>query len=937
MTGQKLCALLCASSMIVLAGCQNPYALDIRKIDYNAAQARGVIQITDAKLYSREALINERRDEIEYLDNLLEQSESQTFAPQIIRELETITALSASLGLAFNPTSAANFRQNSSVSSTQQEINELRLQLQLESLMRDAELFRESLASRTSPAADIPANTGGETALAATNQTPPSTTALMTSVNALITRLEGRLAAQDPLARTNTAAQVDPSDLFLDRAAYRDLIKSAMSAERLDDLHDKNGNALMRFHFGATVLPPNDRNMDTLGILRMEVEKPIISDNEIYSLYRTWLTFVNQNYNITQQVVSPRVDGTPDTAFSTRDDFLPHPKFYYLGKTGSLFTTLALEIPRTNADTEKCFGFVEGVRNSSDTCITLHVAAPIYSADIIPPDVFATTVSNLLGQPDVFESTLQNAENTGSGKLPDVAAQRVLGSCANASSLYNTQEVALARQVLAVEEVFNETFRVLLEKTSSGGFSTDQTNYVRRQMIEMTSVFSSAESLVNIAADGLEECSAEGDILAPNLEAPKLFVDAIREIETEAVARIYEVSPRERAQQISTVTRAAEAVTFAAAIAGQLPQAGIGVDAQSAFSRSASGKADARERAPLVISFSEPRFYPSTDQKEESPSEPAFGWLLGPRVTVNPTKKRLELEHHTAPYELTADLSLPGWWPYVNFKVQTAWAPDWRHGDGTTLKTGKPNEELLDREIHVPLIPNNGDMAALTDAIVSKTSGSYAILPPTITSISPSEISACAARTTIRIQGDNIWRSERVIVGGQEFTSSQVRVTPNMNGVLVDVDSRNLPQGKTNVMSGKALIDVSALNQDGEARGLILLHHLAADGSCSRPAPPVTRPVIQSVVLNTMSICDANPSFTIVGQNLTGLTEARLGPLAGTVTNNTATGATIIVTQPTEIRTRLAGFETTPLFVRNGSGSAQTNISIRSPAQACPG
>ena len=142
----------------------------------------------------------------------------------------------------------------------------------------------------------------------------------------------------------------------------------------------------------------------------------------------------------------------------------------------------------------------------------------------------------------------------------------------------------------------------------------------------------------------------------------------------EARVAVYKVGPTEQAQQVSTAARASEAITLAAAVAGKLPAQGIGLDGNAAFARSAMGRADARERVPLVVSFAEPGSSSVTDRcaaplddrrkgrealvpasvvcREEVRAMPAFGWLLGPRMTVDPVKKRMLLEQQIKPWKL---------------------------------------------------------------------------------------------------------------------------------------------------------------------------------------------------------------------------------------------------------------------------------------------
>ncbi len=920
-------------------GCHNPYTLDIAEINYDAEQTQGVIQITDAKLYSREALINERRDEIQYLEGLLKKSETLEFEPQIIRELETITAFSAALKVSANPTSALNFKRDIETSSVQQKIDALKLQLQLESLQSDAALFREQIAERAEPSTDAIPSITGSSDISSSNSVP-SMTEINTSIDSLITRLDNRLKAQDPLARNNTNAKADPSDLFLDRAAYRDLIKSAMSAERLDDLHDKNGNALMRFHFGATVLPPKSENMDTLGVLRMEVEKTELSEPDIYELYLTWMNYLNNSYNIAVQrpTTGKKADNRQVSveAIDPIIDFIPNPRIFFLGQANPLFKTLRFDLPRTPADENYCGGINSNVKAPLGRCLKIYIAMPTTGHKVAD-----ATLSYIHVQGKTLKQAFREAYKNGKS-ISTAAGITSLGECKGISRLYETQEVIDARQVILAESDLQNAYRIAIETILKEQPNTYRIQYLQKKFLDLNPLLKVARALVNKAAGDNIKCNAESLVKSKVQVAPDLFIDAVKAID--ARVRVYDVSPRERAQQISTVTRAAEAISLAAAIAGELPQAGIGVDAQSAFSRSVSGKADARERAPLVVSFAEPAYLymdknsDTQNSKIRSKSNTAFGWLLGPKVAVNPEKKNLELLHQAKPYELTADLSMPGWWPYVTFEVQTAWAPNWRKGSGATItrqfKDDEPGSNPLKRRIRIPLAPNDSDMASL-NTILLKQSSLAATITPVISDIEPKAISACAAKTTLRLKGDNIWRSEKVIVGGMELSGNNVRVTPDMSGVLVDVDARALPQAKTEVhTNGKVYIDINALNQDGEAHTGIALHNLKADGSCDKPDEPTIKPKIDSVNLDSMTICNPNPSFTITGKNLTGIIETRLGNLEGNASKNTETGVTITLKNPADIKKKLPGLDKVPLFIRTPNGAAQTDITIKTPK--CP-
>src|SRR4051812_37964956 len=84
-----------------LSGCATPFAQD-SGMDWTPRYGAGTITLSDPKMYRREALINERNEEVAWLDHQLDISKTMEFKPEVVRELETISAFSAALGLSFD-------------------------------------------------------------------------------------------------------------------------------------------------------------------------------------------------------------------------------------------------------------------------------------------------------------------------------------------------------------------------------------------------------------------------------------------------------------------------------------------------------------------------------------------------------------------------------------------------------------------------------------------------------------------------------------------------------------------------------------------------------------------------------------------------------------------------------------------------------------------
>src|SRR5262249_21627652 len=77
-----------------------------------------------------------------------------------------------------------------------------------------------------------------------------------------------------------------PEDRFKDLQVYRAELRSALNTAKLDDVHDRDGNALYRLQFIATVFPgAGETKKHQWGVARVVVEPPTLSRQDIERLY----------------------------------------------------------------------------------------------------------------------------------------------------------------------------------------------------------------------------------------------------------------------------------------------------------------------------------------------------------------------------------------------------------------------------------------------------------------------------------------------------------------------------------------------------------------------------------------------------------------------------------------------------------------------------
>lgn len=887
----KRIASLCFT--LVLIGCANPYALNVNKLNYNAEQKSGVIQFTDPKLFPREHLIDERREEITFLESELTKCNNiQSITPSIIRELEVVRSLAAGVGLSIDPAKATDFNVSKDIAALKNDIAQTSLEMQLQQLKRDAQLLKDQLDKQQTVAnAQTPAIPGSVTTVSSNGATAPTKAeieTLLAKADAILDKLQADARANIG-ALTAKGGTADPIDTFNYRRACRDTVKSAINKTRLDSLHDFDGNALVRLQLQATVLPPGDEKYnDTLGILRMEVIKPFFDapDGQLAAkVYRNWLEYVNRNINVLPQ--SP-VQSLEDQRIRTSPRYLAFSDYFDLAY---------LELPKRNSagDDISGAGYCSGLQQTekkTSACWYLRVALPKGSAAGLDVQLQAAPnlIDQLRGAADGIrlakkERVTLNADATGkqcSIDMLDAGIQFKRISEPDKPGKTASEAVHLAYQV----KNLSSTVAAL-----SGLLQEIDRQSVGAEILRQVQDFPYNALLLDAADEvlaALMERNPQCTIVESNYPVPKTFVKAIKQ-STQRVA-VYEVAPTERVQAVSTAARAADAVALAASIAGTLPTYGLGASGNFAFSRSAVGKADALELAPIVVGFAEPGSSINGEGRMSS-----FGWLLGPKAVLDPEEQKMKLIHSLKPYDLYADLSIPGWWPEFDLKTYSAWAPNWRDRNGAGRTLDIVQQRTLERTLKVSMRNNFSDMEGLTTMLL-RASHQPVLDAPRIAQVEPRKVSPCDGDIDFQIWGDNIWRANMVILGGKLLdghysngtgsATNAIRLLPDMHGIVASLNVRDIPLRRGSGKKHEVNLDV--WTPDGHDFTMIEFdeEQLQKDGTCSPKnagAPKkADAPKITAIRPATVSACDGKLSFQIMGENLTADSVITVGGIAVT-------------------------------------------------------
>jgi hypothetical protein len=819
---------------LALSACTTPFATRTTDLDWTANQRVGTITVSSPKMYRREALINERREEVAWLNDLLDKSKTVEFKPEIAREVEQITALAGALGLSFNPTAGLNYQRDQQTGDIQQEIDVIRLQLQLDQLKRDAELVRQKFEVQTDPVNSDLGKLGTGTGADATSAISASgADQLKAAIDKLNTNLTTRFDADSKLAKiADTTA--NPSDLFRDRAAYRDLLKSARNAASLDELHDLQGAALIRLTFQATVLPDVQKSRAP-GVVQMQINGPSnLSRDDLNRLYAGWLENINQQLNRRSgEVWTPNLDllrsAVADSFDITEYHFAPPPS--------AAAATTAPAKPPTKGKAKvavvaaappapDCPGLALNPRKGFDpACATLVLATPKFDGQSLGEGAFVgldryVEFFDLNDEEDTDrtrdqtarELLVRYASEIVPGCIPPQpgAQVRELTKDQTEALAYVRYEIQRARGRVAAGDVVATLNRIALrqlEERSIAPPDAKTVSVIEARTARARLFVATAERAIFTSCP---DRRAEFRTSAPRFYLPDAFEQVL--MGTDGEVSVYEMGPREQVQQISSVARSANSLALAVSIAAAQPGSGAAANAAANYSRQAMGKAQTQERVPAVVGYSQDNLG-------------VFGWVLGPRATLDP-KGRIDLEQVLKPYDLSVDLSLPGWWPYFDVRTATAWAPGARAIAGGTIGSFGP-------PIRVRMSPNTSDYDVLTARLAAGGSGERR--QAEVQEVRGS-VSACKA-STIMVKGKNLWRTTAVLIGGRKVDGASIGVLPDMNGVLVDVPALDTTLLKD--LGGR--VSISVLTPYGDVEDSVAYEPKPASGNCKEEAP---KPVV---------------------------------------------------------------------------------------------
>lgn len=716
--------------VICLGGCATPFA---DRLDYDTTPVRApaAIIVSDPKVYSRQGLISERRKDVEWIDQLIDESRTQTFAPELLREVEQISTLAAALGVKFDPAAGLNYRRDRETGDIQQEIDALKMQFQLEQLRRDLALLRAKWPDQTDPVnSDLGKLPAGTTPDATSTVSASAADQLKQASDRLLLALTGRLDADGKAPKLSTAA-VSPIDLFRDRSAYRDLLNSARNAASLDEVHDDADAVLVRLNFQAAVVPDPKRPR-SLGVVQIKPHIPLNGPGA--GFLRQWAVYLNSDP--LRNGLMGDVDRLVDLGFAGRFNI------------SNLLKGYCEELKNASMPSKEC--------EKKELVIPL-LLSEFDDSRLQFNDIFFDArkyQSFPKNQPPVgwFQDSLNDLSVATADERKSTLCRMLRGEIAadkQANKLISDLEYVAA--LTENQDSLRHVFHLMRDLRLPIGAAGD----VKGRVAE-------AEDFIDSIEKALPQCA---DSVRGYLLPPKKVVWAVTRAGGVANGiRVYEVGPREQVQQVSTVARVANSLALAAKLAASAPGSGAAAEAAASYSRQAMGRADARERVPSVVGYA----------NGSGNDSPIFGWVIGPQARIDP-KGRVRMEQSVRTYDLSVDLSVPRFSDSITLEVTSLWGP-------SPIELVTALQQGITRKIRVPVPVLQNDLDAFSRSLTGAQEPSKVYLQ-----VEGGPVSACRA-TTLMIQGHSrLWRADSVLIGGILLESKAITVMPDMRGVLVKV------------------------------------------------------------------------------------------------------------------------------------------------------
>lgn len=572
-------------------------------------ETAGVIYVGKPRISGRERLINDRREQEEWLHGQLQHVDEQTFGIGGAIDTRSLAVVAARLQLNAGPAqdvlraqgaAAADLaRQQGATALASEQIRTEYVQ-QIKSKLSKGEIEPKAAWDALSNVGAVPAQV--PTPAASATEQPKLGSQTAADI------IQGKASMPGTTDNAKVASlNSSPIELFRDKLALREEIRSELNENGLDESHDLYGHTLYRMTFDASLRPENDTS--AWAVIEVSLT-PGKDPEDLYTDYLLHLTgrLQERMMDRARKLLDAMDNEGCKTAAEGAGRILCGARSAFHQKLADAIVSVARDIPESGKP-QRQLDIKSGLR--------------------------------------LYRQWSRSVPDDANQKLDDVEV-RVFRSLARVALLEFYED-----RLNCYFDLIPAAFPAGTSDTSARNIFTSGdllTNYLPRVSAPNTS-----------DPDGREKRKYCGYEKEPgDTEAFKeKFVQALKKFDT---PKVYAVTPKETVQRLSELSSRRQASEF---IAGLQSLAGVGaIDAMLQSVKINDSFLQALRRQPLVVGFS--------DASEQSQRNAAFGWLLGPAFAVDSTGKP-SFRHVVRQQALTATVSVPAWWREARLSIKSSW------------------------------------------------------------------------------------------------------------------------------------------------------------------------------------------------------------------------------------------------------------------------
>ena len=707
----------------------------------------GEIMVGDARVSSRERLVNDRLMQDAWLKDELKRSDDQVFGFQGATDLRSFVGSSTRLEVNANPIEIDRFRaqaaQSADASRRQQEQDELDNQLLRQYKQRQLEAIAQQPSS-----AFVYTPQAGKPEVPSTPAAPtgPSVVEDMRTLK----DDAGKVTIDPSSIKIPDKLRPSPQELLRDKLEYRGLIRTEMLENALDDRHDLNGNTMLRFDLDAAVRPENDTS--AWAIINVEVDSSKWKDACIKDeLYKKWVTYLESELR---------------------------ERAFMLNRNGQeAGRTAVKDLGSEATQIEKDKGYLSGIVTYIPEHLMVEMQRPwredkyfnapywVYIFERINERLKANLQDEYERNKQRLESKEKLMEKLSEDDLR-VKNERI-------KQTLEANEKPMGK--LPLENRWHELNRQIYFEI----LAAQKRLYEGMFFEDKLPVFFTAELTVK-----------DNTFLKLNRsKAHDIDMKFCEELHNRSDMYAYAITPKETVQRVSEVASRRNVSEFMLSLSFLAGNSAAG-KIYSDYMKVSEGIFQAIHRQPLVVGFNNgthkalknPKPVASGPEKLSEGDEArtlggerftSFGWMLGPRFGIKNDGNGSHYRHTVAFNTLSSVLSIPGWLNDIEFKVKTHWVND----DG--FIPAKP----IEKTIPVRLKP---DFTAITELLTT-------IREPRPFTRQVLKYDEGAAATFV-IPGQNLWRNTVVLLGSQQ--ADEVSVLPDMKGIVAKFKEIKLQRPK---------------------------------------------------------------------------------------------------------------------------------------------